>query len=228
MCQVNNPYCLSTVFMDYIVVSLKEADSQWHFSQWQCHLEVLRFEPIAPRAELLAQQRKTYLSKHTHSLIKTAKGDQRRISFLLKLHANFSVKIESDPSSHLYSYCPKGYHQPGKVLLINTLQFSHKEDLKSPPTTQCLYLYFHCLTSFPWRCHLQLLTENYAEPTWLCPQFEIFHCHPFKSEHKKYARAWVNTSSFPTKLPGTSLLQNLSHLNCWWNNPVPKIENTWN
>lgn len=69
-------------------------------SDW-CHLEVHKFKPITLGAGSPAQQRKACLPKHTHSLIKTAKGeDQGRISFRLKLHANFNVKTESDLNSH--------------------------------------------------------------------------------------------------------------------------------
>lgn len=67
--QVNNSHFPEHLILDCTVVSLKEADS---------HLDILRFKPITLRVRLPAQQRKAHLPQHSHSLIKTAKGEDHR------------------------------------------------------------------------------------------------------------------------------------------------------
>lgn len=112
--------------------------------------------------------RHIYLSILIHWL--KQQKEKTREESLLKFHANFSVETGSDPKSH-----PKGHHKPGKMLLVNTLQFFHKEGPRKPHSyTLPLYLQFYNLTSFSWgRSHL-----HHTELTWFYLQLEVFHCHP--------------------------------------------------
>lgn len=181
--------------MDCIALGLKEAESQ-------CHLEVLRFKPITLRAGLHTQQRKACLAKHAHSLIKTAKGEDQRRKLNFMQISMLRLKVTRTAITILT--VPRGTTSHARCC-SSTTQFSHKGGpRKSHCYTLSLYLCFFYLTSFSWgRCHLHPLTENRTELPWFCLRLEAFHCHPFKSESKKYASAWVNTTSFPTKLPGS-------------------------
>lgn len=172
-------------------------------------------KPIAVKAELLAQQRRVCLPKHTHELIKIAKWEDQK-----RTPSQNSCKLRcydwNWPEQPLKFYHSWEYHESGRMLIINILQLSLKGRPWKIPLLSAVFL------PLPWgRCHLHPLVEHCIDLHGfaclpeehrgaLCQQIKISCYQPWRSECGRYVSIWVNTTSLPTELPGSPSLQNFT------------------